>query len=74
VPRALVPKVLRRLVRNAQRRGHAQDVAFDQEVPMRVDERGPRHLKQFLVRHDQHLLGAHEMLFHRDYTGTTSAA
>ena len=32
---------------------------------MRVDERGPRHLKQLFVRNDQHLLGAFEMLFHR---------
>ena len=65
VPRALLSRALRRLVRHAQRRGHAQDVALDQEAPMRVDERGPRHLRQLLVRHDQHLLGAREVLFHR---------
>ena len=61
----MLSRALRRLVRHAQRRGHAQDVAFDQEVPVRVDERGPRHLKQLLVRHDRHLLGAREMLVHR---------
>ena len=65
VSRAMLSRALRRLVRQAQRLGHAQDVALDQEVPVLVDERGPRHLKQLLVRHDQHLLGAREMLVHR---------
>ena len=55
----------KRLLRHAQRRGQAQDVALDQEVPVRVDERSPRHLKQLLVRHDQHLLDALQRLLHR---------
>jgi hypothetical protein len=40
-------------------------MALDQEVPVRVDERGPQHLKPLLVRHDQLLLGARDVLFHR---------
>ena len=54
---------LARHAHHAQRRRDAQHVPLDQVLPcLAVEERGPRHFRQLLVRHNQHLRGALETL------------